>query len=75
MAKPLLYCTSLSLCLVSSAAFADSTITIAKDAPDPAGYVCIVKTVGNGKASKAVKLCTPKEKRHEPSESGKKASK
>ncbi len=70
MRKALLFCTSLSLTLATGLARADSAITIDADKPDPPGYVCLVKRVGNGKASKDVKVCTPKEKRHEPSGKG-----
>jgi hypothetical protein len=69
MNKPrsLLLCTSLSLTLAGGLARADSAITIPADQPDPPGYVCLLKRVGNGKSVKEVKVCTPKEKRHEPS--------
>lgn len=70
MRKALLACTSLSLSLATGLARADSTLTIEADQADPPGYVCLVKRVGNGKASKDVKVCTPKEKRHEPSGKG-----
>lgn len=70
MRKPLLFCTSLSLTLATGLARADSTVTIDADQPDPPGYACLVKRVGNGKAGKDVKVCTPKEKRHEPSGKG-----
>jgi hypothetical protein len=70
MTKALLFCTSLSLTLATGLARADSAITIDADKPDPPGYVCLVKRVGNGKASKDVKVCTLKEKRHEPSGKG-----
>jgi hypothetical protein len=72
MNKPLLFCTSLSFAvLTAGSARAEGVLQISVNTPDPPGYVCIKKTVGNGKGSKEVKVCTPVEKRHEPTGKGK----